>query len=430
MKLIGDKSLLKLTYERVLGLVSHEDILIVSHKDYEYHIRNDLYPYEGYALLCEPTKRNTGPAVALGVAYLRDELKVGDEEVVFVLASDQYISPLEKFQDYLSFAGNVAKEGYVVSFGIKPEYPSTHFGYVKAGRDILSKGDMKAFAIDAFVEKPAYEKAHKFLEEGGYYWNSGNFAFKVSTIVEEFEKNAPDIYAHLMKGYKSMLNNYSALPDIAFDYLEMEKTKRGALVPMDVLWSDVGSFEGLYGLLAKENGDNACVGDVICMDTEGSLIYSSDRLVCTIGLKNVVVVEEKDSVLVMKREESAKVRELVKVLKEKSRREAEYHVEINEAWGKRLLLECGNSYRIYKITVYPNKEISKRMHMHQNITWMVLRGTLCFNINENTFYKSSGETIYVYKAQPYSIRNCGFIPAEAIEIRMGEYLEDNDSIEM
>ncbi|MEN3027660.1 MAG: sugar phosphate nucleotidyltransferase, partial [Aquificaceae bacterium] len=331
------------------------------------------------------------------------------------------------FEKYLRFASQVAMEGYLVAFGLFPDSPNVNFGYIKQGEEILRGDGMHAYRIYSFTEKPPLEKAELFIREGGYYWNSGNFVFRLDIGVQEYEEHAPDIFDHMFKGYHHMLQHYASLRDISFDYLEMEKTSRGAVVPMRLKWSDVGSFEGLYALLKDEDG-NACVGDVLCLNTENSLIYSADRLVCVLGMKDVVVVEEKDSVLVMKKEDSAKVRELVGKLKEKSRREAIYHTETNEPWGKRLLLEDGGVYRVYKLTIYPNKTITRRIHMHQNLICLVLRGTVCFEFEGSSCYKTPGEIFYIQRATPYRVKNCGFIPAELIEVRSGEYLEEKDII--
>ncbi|MCX7989783.1 MAG: mannose-1-phosphate guanylyltransferase/mannose-6-phosphate isomerase [Aquificaceae bacterium] len=427
LKLMGGQSLLRMAYERALRVADHKDIVIVSHRDYEHHIRNDLYPYEGYSLLLEPQRRNTGPAVAFGLTYMAEVLGTEGNEVVAVLASDHYIDPPEVFEKYLRFASQVATEGYLVAFGLFPDSPNVNFGYIKQGEEILKGEGMEAYRIESFTEKPPLEKAELFVREGGYYWNSGNFLFRLDVGLQEYEEHAPEIFEHMFKGYHHMLQHYSYLRDISFDYLEMERTKRGAVVPMRLRWSDVGSFEGFYALL-KDEGGNACVGDVLCLDTEGSFVYSSGRLVCVLGLKDLVVVEEKDSLLVMKREDSARVRELVSKLKEKSRREAVYHVEINEPWGKRLLLEEGGVYRIYKLTIYPNKAITRRIHMHQDLICLVLKGTVCFESEGSSQYKTAGETFYVRRATPYRVKNCGFIPAELIEVRSGEYLEEKDAI--
>ena len=428
LKIFGEKSLLRLTYERLLRLLDHRDIIIATSKEYEYHVRNDLYPYDGYSLVLEPERKNTGPTVLLGLLFALEKLSSSEDEVFFVIPSDHYIQPEERYLDYLRFAQKVAKMGYVVAFGIKPSSPDTNFGYIKLGEKLLSEGEAVAYNMERFVEKPSYQLAQDFLRDGSYMWNSGNFAFTIKVGLEEIKTNASHMWELSGESFGVMIENYSKLPEIAFDYMQMEKTKRGAVIPMDIVWSDVGSFEGLYRVLPSNHKGNVHVGDTLCLDSENTLAYSTDRLVALIGVRDVAVVEERDAVLVLSRDASHKVKDLVNHLISMGRREAKYHVELHERWGKRLLLDEGNAYKIYKLTIYPNREIGPHMHMHSTRTWMVLKGTLLFNSKGEESFVSVGDSRFVNKATPYLIRNSGFIPAELIEVRVGEYLEDDDVI--
>lgn len=428
LKIFGNKSLLRLTYERLLKLVHHKDIIIATSEEYEYHVKNDLYPYEGYSLILEPERKNTGPTVLLGMLFALEKLSVKEDEVLLVIPSDHYIKPEERYVQYLNFGKKLAKMGYVVAFGINPSHPDPNFGYIKLGETLLSEEDLMAYRIDRFVEKPSYSTAQEFLREGSYMWNSGNFAFTIKVGLEEFKTNAPELWEFAQRGFHYTMENYSKLPEIAFDYIEMEKTKRGAVIPMDVEWSDIGSFEGLYRVLPKDDNSNACVGDTLCIDTENTLAYSTERLLALVGVNNVAVVEERDALLVIRRDMSHKVRDLVAMLKNMGRKEAKYHVEVHEEWGKRLLLDEGNAYKIYKLTIYPGREMGPYMHMHSTRTWMVLRGTLLFKLKDSERYASVGENLFIGKAQAYSIKNTGFIPAELIEVRVGEYLGEDDQV--
>lgn len=428
LKLFDGKSFLRMTYERALRLVNHENIVIITHKDYEHKVINDLYPYEGYKLLTEPHRRNTGPAVALGLLYLKEVMGIDDDEVVVVLASDHLIKPEESFVEYLKFAEDIAKEGYMVAFGIVPTKPEVNFGYIKAGKILKEERNMRAYVMEKFIEKPDREKAEKMVEEGSYFWNSGNFVFKLEVALDEYRTNAPDVYGLMLEGYDGFLENYFRLPDISFDYIEMEKTQRGAVVPMDIFWSDVGSFDGLYSIMEKDGKENACVGRSVCIDSKGNFMYSNGKLVCLVDMQDVIVVEDRDAVLVMKRGSAVKVRDLVKVLKDKGFKEAYYHIEKSYEWGAELLLEAGTGYRIYKVSILPGKSMGLRMHMHHNRSWTVLKGTLQITIDGEKGYYGSGESVHVYKTTPYSIRNAGFIVAELLQISMGEYVEDDDII--
>jgi len=428
LKLFDDISFLRMTYERALKLVDHRDIVIITHKDYKHKVINDLYPYEGYTLLTEPCRKNTGPAIALGLLYMKEVLGVQEEEVIFTLASDQLIKPEDRFVEYLRFAGGVAKDGYVVAFGIHPTRPEENFGYIKAGALLKEQGEIKAYRMERFIEKPKGELVQKLLEEGSYFWDSGNFVFSVHTAIEEFRLNAPEIYGVMSEGYEIFLENYCRLPNIAFDYIEMEKTHRGAVVPMDIFWSDVGSFDGLYSVIEKNDRDNVCIGKSLCFDSENSLAYSTSKLVCLLDVKDIAVIENRDAVLVMKRGSAKKVRDLVELLKEKGYKEAYFHVENSYEWGTELILETGPGYRISKLSILPGRSISNRMHMHHNRTWTVLKGTVRIKTSPKIGYYTAGDTAYAYKTSPYSIENVGFVVAELLEIRMGEYLEDDDII--
>ncbi|RME13612.1 MAG: mannose-1-phosphate guanylyltransferase/mannose-6-phosphate isomerase, partial [Aquificota bacterium] len=397
LKLFEGKSFLKLTYERALRLVDHKDIVIVTNEEYQHKVVNDLYPYEGYSVIVETYRRNTGPAVALGLLYIKEFLMVDDEEVVAVLASDHLIKPEESFVEYMKFAEDIAKEGYLVTFGVKPTRPEVNFGYIRAGGTIEEYGRLKAYTIDEFIEKPERERAEKMLKEGFYFWNSGNFVFKLGVVFDEYRLNAPEIYGFMLEGYHGFLENYSRLPDISFDYIEMEKTKRGAVVPMDIFWSDVGSFDGLYSIMEKDERDNACVGRGICLDSEGNLVYSNGKLVCLVDIQDTVVVEDRDAVLVMRRGSAAKVRDVVRLLKEKGLREAYYHLEKSYEWGTELLLESGDGYRIHKVSILPGRGTGLRMHMHHSRSWTVLRGTLQISIGSEKSYYTSGESFHAYR---------------------------------
>lgn len=428
LKLFDGKSFLKMTYERALSLVDHKDIVVITHQDYEHKVRNDLYPYEGYSLIAEPLKKNTGPAVALGLLYLKEIMKVDDEEVVAVLASDHLIRPEEEFAGYLKFAERVAQEDFLVAFGIIPTRPEENFGYIKAGKLLKEHENKNAYLIDKFIEKPGWERAEEMLKEGAFFWNSGNFLFNLGLGFEEFRLNAPEVYGLMLEGYEGFVENYFRLPDRSFDYIVMEKTKRGVVVPMDIFWSDVGSFDGLYSIMEKDERDNACVGRGICFDSEGNLVYSNGKLVCLVDIQDTVVVEDRDAVLVMRRGSAAKVRDVVRLLKERGLREAYYHLEKSYEWGTELLLESGDGYHIHKVSILPGRGTGRRMHMHHNRSWTVLRGTLQISIGSEKSYYTSGESLHAYRTTPYSIENTGFIVAELLQISMGEYVEDDDII--
>ncbi|MEN3034103.1 MAG: mannose-1-phosphate guanylyltransferase/mannose-6-phosphate isomerase [Aquificaceae bacterium] len=420
LRIIDERSLLRATFERVLSTFKEEDILVVTHKDYKNHVINDLYPYDRFHLLAEPERKNTGPAISYAISYITHHLKPDPNEVIAVFASDHYISPDSEFMKMVKLGIEVAKAGYFVVFGIKPTSPDPNFGYIKRGEALMQNPPV--YKIEEFVEKPPLEKAKSMIESGQFFWNSGNFIFTLEAFLNFMEKKESQIYEFIKTN--QMLKNYKLLKEISFDYMVMERVDNGAVMPLEVIWSDIGSFEGLYRVL-KENGQH-CKGDTICLDGEDNLILSTGRLICTIGVSNLAIVEEKDAVLVISRDKSQKVRDLVKILSEQKRPEAFFHKEINLPWGRELTLEESPSYSVFKLQIFPSREIPKRMHLHHNRIWTILSGTAIFHGSKEE-YLVPGQSVFIERAKPYSIKNIGLIPLEIIEVRVGEYLKDEDT---
>lgn len=422
LRIIGERSLLRATFERALSIFKEEDILVITHKDYTNHVLNDLYPHNKFHLLKEPERKNTGPAIAYAISYIKEHLKPDPDEQIAVFASDHYISPDDEFIKSVKLGLEIAKDGYFVTFGVKPSDPDPNFGYIQLGEAIQQNPPV--YKIEKFIEKPSIEKAKSMLESGQFLWNSGNFVFTLESFLHFMEENETQLYELTKNKTQELLENYALLNEISFDYMVMERVKNGVVIPLELLWSDVGSFEGLYRVL-KENGQH-CRGDTICIDGEDNLIVSTGRLVCTIGVSNLAIVEERDAVLVISRDKSQKVRELVKTLSKLNRPEALFHKEINLPWGRELSLEEGPSYSIFKIQILPSKEIPKRMHLHHNRIWTVLSGTAVLQ-SHKTEYLIPGQSIFLERAKPYSVKNVGLIPLEIIEVRVGEYLKNEDT---
>ncbi|ADC89486.1 mannose-1-phosphate guanylyltransferase/mannose- 6-phosphate isomerase [Thermocrinis albus DSM 14484] len=426
LKLDGEKSLLRKTFERACQLTYERDIMVVSVEEYTHHIKNDLYPHGDYTLILEPKRRNTGPAIILSVLYALEHLDLKEKEPVVVFASDHYVYPEERFLELVRFGVRVASEGYTVAFGVPPKGPDPNFGYIKYGHVLLQEEGRIAYRMDRFVEKPSPEIAKAFLESGEYLWNSGNFVFSPETLMENLRSVDESMYQIASKGYTEFFRQYDRLPEIAFDYLIMEKLKKGAVIPLDVLWSDVGSFAGLYEVLPKDDRGNATVGDTLTLHSENCLLYGKSRLICGVGIKDLLVIEERDAILILRKDMTQEVRTLVKKLKEDRRREAEVHPETYHPWGRALLLDESSDYRIRKLYVHPGRSIGPIIHMHSARSFTVLRGTVLFRSKDTQNYITEGDSVYVKKAVPYQIINEGHIIAELIEVQAGNYLRDDD----
>jgi len=232
LKLDGNKSLLQQTVERLLRVLSKDDIVVTTNSEYKFYVKSDLK--EIAHIILEPESRNTAPAIALGIKYCMEKLGCNEEEVVFISPSDHIIRPIERFAEYFRIAEEIAKKGHIVTFGIRPDRPETGYGYIKVGERLKVKGESDYFLTEKFVEKPDMATAKKYLEEGNYYWNSGMFAFSIGTVMNEFRSHAPTIHEMLLKGYDEMVGQFHEMPDISIDYAIMEKSDRTAVLPLDL----------------------------------------------------------------------------------------------------------------------------------------------------------------------------------------------------
>jgi mannose-1-phosphate guanylyltransferase/mannose-6-phosphate isomerase len=424
IKLISDKSLLELTYERILDLVQPQDIITITNKEYFYFVKNitDKFSKDmSKNIILEPIGRNTAPAIALACNYILERLNADTDEEVFVFPSDHLIEPKEKFIEYMKNGLSAVRDGYIVTFGIKPTKPETGYGYIKAGENLG-----KYTKVERFVEKPSLETAEKYLKEGLYYWNSGIFAFKISTILEEFKKHAPEIYIYLSKSYKEIIENFNSMPNISIDYAIMEKTDKVALVPMELIWSDLGSWDSFYEVREKDEYGNVVLGDVYTLDTKNSLIFSNKRLVSVIGIEDAIIIETDDAILISKRGKGQEVKKLLERLEEEKRNEIIFHTEVYRPWGMYKILEKNKDYIIRKLTI--NKGASLTYHLHRNRSehWTVIKGNAEVIIDDRKYFVYEGESIFVQKGKKHQLINAGDTPLEIIEIQSGDILADED----
>jgi mannose-1-phosphate guanylyltransferase/mannose-6-phosphate isomerase len=442
LKLDGGKSLLQQTAERLRGVVAPEDMVVLTNNNYKFHVMADLMPLFGdphpngrntspdtvFRMILEPAGRNTAPAIALGAGYCLEKLGCGRDEVLFVSPSDHIIRPVDKFGEYLKQAEEIAKDGYIVTFGIQPSRPETGYGYIKAkseGQGAKSRG---SFKVERFTEKPDHETAGKYLKEGSYYWNSGMFAFSIGTIMDELGKYEPRIHAMFEKGFEGMLSDFAQMPDISIDYAVMEKSDRVVTIPMDIYWNDIGSWDSLFDVLEKDESANAKSGDVITLDTKDTMIIGDKRLIAAIGLEDCLIVETGDAVLIARRGHSQKVKDLIGTLKKENRREVSEHLTTYRPWGSYTVLEEGERYKIKRIVVNPREKLSLQKHYHRSEHWVVVRGTAKVTIGDREVFIHENESAYVPKSTLHKLENPGKVPLEIIEVQNGEYVGEDDIV--
>ncbi len=380
-------------------------------------------------IILEPVGRNTAPAISLAA-----QVATGDP-LLLVLAADHVIENQQAFTDAITQAIPLAEQGKLVTFGIVPTSAHCGYGYIKRGEALAS-----GFSVDQFVEKPDQETADKYVSEGGYYWNSGMFLFRASRYLEELKHHRPDISkacdASLGKTTTDLdfiridPDQFAACPDESVDYAVMEKTSDAVVVPMDAGWNDIGSWSALWDVGDKDSDNNVTRGDVLMHNTKNSLVYGEERLIATVGLEDVIIVDTKDAILVAAKSQVQDVKKIVNRLKSEGRGECSNHREVYRPWGKYDSINTGNRYQVKRITVKPGAKLSLQMHHHRAEHWIVVSGTAKVTNGDNTFLVTEDESTYIPIGTVHSLENPGKVPLELIEVQSGSYLGEDDIVRL
>ncbi|MDR4509929.1 MAG: mannose-1-phosphate guanylyltransferase/mannose-6-phosphate isomerase [Candidatus Brocadiaceae bacterium] len=426
--LTGAESLIQGTIKRLLPLLEADRLRVVCGKEHFYEIARHLEAIDVSSdgkIITEVCGRNTAPAILLAVLYI---LKKEEDAIILVFPADHVISNLPKFHDTLKAAIDIAKSGYITTFGIPPYYPETGYGYIEGAKPVKEG----ALEIKRFIEKPDQETAQRYLEEGNYFWNSGMFVFKASVLLEEFKAYEPDLLEKMREitsdNSPVSMEKYHTLPNISIDCAIMEKTKKGVLLPSDFGWSDIGTWKSLYDFLPKDKDDNVIEGDVIHRETKSSFVMADKRLIVTNGIKNVVVVETPDAVFISDLKKSENIKSIVNDLKKQGRKEHETHTTVYRPWGTYKILEEAEHSKIKRIVVYPGRKLSLQMHYHRSEHWVVVHGTAKIQNGDTIVFLEENQSSYVPKATRHRIENPGKIPLHIIEVQIGHYLGEDDII--
>jgi len=434
IKLFSDKSLFQETVLRFLRFLSPEDLVISSKDSYRFLLEEQLSEVgvepKRLSFVLEPAGRNTAPAVALAVRFLIEK-GIPKDELLFIAPSDHFIKPDDAIASILPKVEELARKGYLVTFGIEPSRPETGYGYILRGEPIGDAG----FKVKRFVEKPNLEKALEYVASGDYYWNSGMFAFTVETFVEELRRHAPEIYSVIFEGsFEEAVKNFEKCPDISIDYAIMEKTDRAAVVPCSFKWSDVGSWDSVYELKEKDDNGNAKEGSTFLLNVKNCMVLNKDfeqeRLIVGVGLEDVMVIGTTDVTLLVKKGESQKVKEVVKALKNHPElsKYVKNHPLVYRPWGYFIELGKGDRYKIKKIVVKPGGKLSYQMHYHRSEHWIVVKGTAKVTLNGEEKFVHENESIFIPKTALHRLENPGKVPLEVIEVQVGEYLGEDDIV--
>ncbi|WP_335920973.1 mannose-1-phosphate guanylyltransferase/mannose-6-phosphate isomerase [Shewanella algae] len=433
LKLIGNNSMLQETVGRLVG-IKHAPALIVCNEEHRFSVAEQLRinSLRNSGIILEPVGRNTAPAIALAAIQA---LKSGNDCMLLVLPADHIIKNNDAFCASIKKAIPLASSDKLVTFGIVPTSPETGYGYIKRGEE---SGDNIGYSVKEFVEKPDINTAKAYINTGDYFWNSGMFLFKASTYLKELKLYRPDIFEVCEQAMSNTQpdfdfvridkNKFELCADVSIDYAVMEKTKDAVVVPMDCGWSDVGSWSSLWEVSDKDDSGNACRGDVINIDTRNTYVNATDKLVTTIGLKDLIIIETKDAVLVADQSEVQQVKEIVERLKLEKRNEWQHHREVYRPWGKYDSIDSGDRFQVKRITVKPGEKLSIQMHHHRAEHWIVVAGTAKVTIDKEDILLTENQSTYIPVGVIHALENPGKVPLELIEVQSGSYLGEDDIV--
>jgi mannose-1-phosphate guanylyltransferase len=433
LTLFGDNSLFQDTLTRLIGVNDLEPPIIVCNEDHRFMVAEQLQEIDiqNADIVLEPCARNTAPAIVLAALQAQQN---GDDPILLVLAADHVIQDISVFHDAIAEAKIQAEQGYLVTFGIVPSMAHTGYGYIEA------QEKNKTSKVKAFVEKPDAETAQIYVESGNYYWNSGMFMFKASTVLSELESFAPDMLSScqqaLAKSARDLdfirmdKQSFEASPSDSFDYAVMEKTDKAVVIPLDAGWSDVGSWSSLWENNTQDDDNNVLVGDVIVQDVDNSYIHSEHRLVSVLGLDNIVVVETPDVVMVARKEQAENVKTIVDNLKKQQRDEGTMHRKGFRPWGNYDAIDEGDRFQVKHISVNPGASLSLQMHHHRAEHWVVVTGTAEVTCDDKVMLLSENESTFIPLGSVHRLHNPGRVPLELIEVQSGNYLGEDDIIRL
>lgn len=424
LHVIGDKSLLAQTIERFLGLVEAKDIIIVTNERYIFHVQSEIKSINAQEahIITEPMGKNTASAIALAQSYCQDVLQCDDNEILFVSPSDHLIKPIDAFQDLIKNAQDVAKDN-IMTLGIKPTKPEIGYGYIE-----VEKNSDLAKKVISFKEKPDLAIAKEYISSGNYYWNGGMFMFSIATMQAELTKYMPAIIDITQNGYQYTVDNFINMPDISIDYAVAEKSQKMMMIPMEnIYWNDIGSFDAIAEVLSDKD-KNVFKGDILAENCIDTMIIGDNRLIAGIDLENLMIIDTPDALLVAKKGESQKVKNIVNKLKQSKRKEAKENVTMYRSWGKYTLLTESEGYRVRKIEMNPGASLTMQMHYHRSEHWTVISGTGKIIINDRESIFTENQSTYIPMGVKHKLSNPGKIPLIIIEVQSGKYINDDDIV--
>ena len=408
--------------------------LVICNEEHRFIVAEQLRQigHLDHNIILEPVGKNTAPAIALAAIYAT---KYKDNSELLILAADHVILDEEAFRTAVLRARFYVQQDKLVTFGIVPHSPETGYGYIKYN---ATDSEAVGFEVQEFVEKPNLEIAQAYLNSGNYLWNSGMFAFKAQNYLNELKRHRPDIFNACNKAMCNVdidldfmridKDSFSSCPAESIDYAVMERTTEAVVIAMDAGWSDVGAWSSLWDVSDKDKDDNVITGDVMTVDSHNNYIFAETGLVAAVGLKNMIVVQTKDAVLVASKDKSQEVKSIVNQLKSAKRQEHSIHREVYRPWGKYDSIDSGHRYQVKCITVKPSQKLSVQMHHHRAEHWIIVSGTAKVIVDGKEKLVTENESIYVPIGATHCLENPGKVDLEMIEVQVGSYLGEDDIV--
>jgi mannose-1-phosphate guanylyltransferase / mannose-6-phosphate isomerase len=408
--------------------------ILLCNNDHRFLVKDELERSgaRAQAIILEPVARNTAPAIAVAALMVERDDPSG---ILVVMPSDHIIGDGTGFSGSIRRAAEVAASGRLVLFGIAPNEPHTGYGYIRRGA-ALDGFDGAAFSVDGFTEKPDLETAGRYLADGGYFWNSGIFVLHAATFLEELAQFEPRILAAARAALATAerdvdflrleRNSFAQAPGNSVDYAVMERTTKAAMLPLDSGWSDVGSWRSLWDVAPRDGDGNYVHGDAVLEDTHDCYLHSEKSLISTIGVKDLIVVDTPDALLVADKSRTQDVSKIVARLRQSNRKEQEQHLKNHRPWGYFETLAAGPRFQVKKLHVKPGGKLSMQMHHHRSEHWVVVQGTAGVTIGDTEQLVRENESVYIFATQWHRLENPGKVPLEIIEVQIGTYLGEDD----
>ena len=432
LALTSKQTMLQDTAARLAAITGASPPIVVCNEAHRFTVAEQLRAMDSKAsaILLEPSGRNTAPAVALAALKA---LELDAAATLVVAPADHVIRDVRKFSEAADVAVSLAQDDKLITFGIVAHAPETGYGYIRRG-----EGAGPAYPVGQFIEKPPLDLAVQFVASGDYYWNSGMFVFKASRYLEELRNFAPDILAACTAAYRAAKadldfvridkTEFIKCRSESIDYAVMEKTRDALVLPLDVGWSDVGSWSSLFDALPADEEGNVLQGDVLTHDTHDCYVHSTSRLVAAVGMEDHIIVETKDAILVAPKGRVQEVKELVAKIKKSGRTESALHREVFRPWGSYDSIDSGDRFQVKRLSVKPGGVLSLQMHHHRAEHWIVVQGAARITRNNETFLLAENESTYIPVGATHRIENPGKVPLHIIEVQSGSYLGEDDIV--